>query len=75
MIKQHVSTSFSQTNHGVSCDFHRLTVTVLKTSFKKQVHIIMYRNKKKFLNQPFLVEVFKQSSEKYAEVNQYDKSY
>ena len=44
-------------------DFHKLTVTVLKTLFKKQsLKLISYRNYKKFSNDSFLTDLINEIS-------------
>ena len=54
-------------------DFHRITVTVLKTYLKKQwPNIIMYRDYKKFSNQIFRERFVKELSEKNVQVDQFD---
>ena len=78
MVNRHVLISFSQINRGVSnllvatvdtglsqADFHRLTVTVLKTYFQKhEPNIIMYWDYHKLSNQTFRAEFVKELSGK-----------
>ena len=55
-------------------DFHKLTVTVLKTYFKKQEpKIIRYRDFKKFSNQAFRDEVFRELSFNNIEENDFER--
>ena len=53
-------------------DFHKFTVTVLKSNFKKLKPKLIYRDFKNFFNQQFRTELVKELNENNVDASQFE---